>query len=81
MDKQLQTLQTSLEAAVQRADGIEFWFARDLQTSFGYARWESFQTAIQRASEFCEATGHKASDHFRGGTKMVGLSKNWEVNA
>jgi DNA-damage-inducible protein D len=36
---------------VQRtdADGIEFWFARDLQTHLGYARWGSFQTAIQSA--------------------------------
>jgi DNA-damage-inducible protein D len=53
MDKQLHTLQHNLEAAVQRADaeGIEFWFARDLQAHLGYARWENFQTAIQRAVE------------------------------
>lgn len=33
MDKQLQALQQNLESAVQRADdeGIEFWFARNLQ--------------------------------------------------
>lgn len=75
MDKQLQNLQRNLEAAVQRADaeGIEFWFARDLQTHLGYARWENFQTAIQRAMESCEASNHKASDHFRGVTKMVDL--------
>lgn len=37
MDKQLQTLQRNLEAAAQRADaeGIEFWFARDLQAPLG----------------------------------------------
>ncbi len=48
MDKQLQTLQLNLETAVQRADaeGIEFWFARDLQVLLGYARWENFQTAV-----------------------------------
>ncbi len=75
MDKQLQTLQQNLEAAVQRADdeGIEFWFARDLQAPLGYARWENFQTAIGRAMESCEASGHGASDHFRGVTKMVEL--------
>ena len=77
MDKQLQSLQHNLEAAVQRADaeGIEFWFARDLQAPLGYARWENFQTAIQRAMESCEATGHAASDHFRGVTKMIELGK------
>jgi len=75
MDKQLQALQHNLESAVQRADaeGIEFWFARDLQAPLGYARWENFQTAIQRATESCEASGHAASDHFRGVTKMVEL--------
>lgn len=73
MDKPLQALQQNLEPAVQRTDaeGIEFWFARDLQAPLGYARWENFQTAIQRAMESCEASGHAASDHFRGVTKMV----------
>ncbi|MFN5501106.1 MAG: DNA damage-inducible protein D [Pseudanabaena sp.] len=77
MDKQLQILQQKLEAAAQRTDeqGIEFWFARDLQAHLGYARWENFQTAIQRATESCEATGYKVSDHFRGVTKMIEVGK------
>lgn len=77
MDSQLLQLQQQLEEAVQRADaeGIEFWFARDLQPLLGYARWENFQTAIQRASDSCEATGHAVSDHFRGVTKMIALGK------
>jgi DNA-damage-inducible protein D len=75
MDKQLQTLQTNLETAAQRTDteGIEFWFARDLQAPLGYARWENFQTAINRAINSCETSGYAASDHFRGVTKMVEL--------
>ena len=75
MDEQLKALQTSLEAGAQRADaeGIEFWFARDLQAPLGYARWENFQTAIQRAMQSCEASGHGVADHFRGVTKMVEL--------
>ena len=77
MDKQLQTLQQKLEIAAQRTDaeGIEFWFARDLQAPLGYARWENFQTAINRAVDSCEASGHQAADHFRGVTKMIGLGK------
>lgn len=48
MEKPLQTLHHTLDAAVQHADaeGIEFWFARDLQAPLGCARWENFQTAI-----------------------------------
>ncbi len=80
MDKQLQALQGNLEASAQRADteGIEFWFARDLQEPLGYARWENFQTAIQRAVQSCEASGHTVSDHFRGVTKMIALGKGGE---
>ena len=48
---------------------------RFLQEPLGYARWESFQTAIQRAIESCETSGHEASDHFRGVTKMIELGK------
>lgn len=75
MDKQLQALHCNLEIAVQRSDddGIEFWFARDLQSHLGYVRWENFQTTINRAIESCETTGYKVSDHFRGITKMVAL--------
>ncbi len=80
MDEQLLALQTSLEAGAQRADaeGIEFWFARDLQAPLGYARWENFQTAIQRAMQSCEASGHAASDHFRGVTKLIVHGKGGE---
>lgn len=77
MDKRLQELQDKLEGAVQRSDtkGVEFWFARDLQSLLGYTRWESFQAVINRAIESCEATGHGDSDHFRGVTKMITLGK------
>jgi DNA-damage-inducible protein D len=80
LDKQLQALQNNLEVAAQRADaeGIEFWFARDLQAPLGYARWENFQTAIQRAMESCEASGHAVSDHFRGVTKLIVHGKGGE---
>lgn len=56
-------------------DGIEFWFARDLMEPLGYARWENFTTAIQRATESCKSTGYNESDHFRGITKMIETGK------
>jgi DNA-damage-inducible protein D len=80
MDEQLKALQNNLEAGAQRADaeGIEFWFARDLQAPLGYARWENFQTAIQRAMQSCEASGHAVADHFRGVTKLIVHGKGGE---
>jgi DNA-damage-inducible protein D len=59
-------------------EGIEFWFARDLMEPLGYARWENFITAIQRAIESCKATGYDEVDHFRGVTKMVRLGSGAE---
>jgi len=53
------------------ADEVEFWFARVLQEPLGYARWENFITAIQRAIESCKTTGFVPDHHFRGFTKMV----------
>lgn len=51
LDKKLQMLQQHFDSLAQRtdSDGIEFWFARDLQPHLGYARWENFQTAIIRS--------------------------------
>ena len=73
MEEKLQQLQKELDELVQAVpdEEIEFWFARDLQEHLGYARWENFLTAIQRAVESCKSTGYDESDHFRGVTKMV----------
>lgn len=59
-------------------EGIEFWFARDLQEPLGYVRWENFMTAINRAIESCETTGSDPNNHFRGVTKMVKLGSGAE---
>lgn len=67
-------MQETFDALVQTLpddEGIEFWFARDLQEPLGYARWENFLTAIQRAIESCRTTGADPEKHFRGVTKMV----------
>jgi len=52
---------------------VEIWFARDLQPLLGYARWENFQVAINRAVESCKTQGVSIDDHFREVTKMVTL--------
>lgn len=78
MDSQnIQILQTQFDAMAQLVpdEDIEFWFARDLQVPLGYARWENFLTAIQRAIDSCESTGYSADDHFRGVTKMIAVGK------
>lgn len=52
---------------------IEVWFARELQTILGYARWENFLIAIHRAVASCKSQVVNVDDHFREATKMVEL--------
>ncbi len=70
----IQRMQSNFDALVQtlpNGEDVEFWFARDLQEPLGYARWENFITAIQRAIASCETTGYNVSNHFRGVTKLI----------
>ena len=52
---------------------VEVWFARELQSVLGYARWENFLVALKRAVESCKTQGADVDDHFREVTKMVEL--------
>ena len=52
---------------------VEVWFARELQSVLGYARWENFTIAIGRAVESCKSQNINVDDHFREVTKMVSL--------
>lgn len=52
---------------------IEVWYARELQSVLGYARWENFLIAVHRAIDSCKTQGINEDDHFREVTKMVGL--------
>lgn len=60
------------------SEKVEVWFARDLMTQLGYARWENFQTAINRAVDSCKSLGVNIDDHFRDVTKMVKLGSGSE---
>jgi DNA-damage-inducible protein D len=35
-------------------DGKEYWSARDLCKILGYAKWDKFKVAIERAKEACQ---------------------------
>ncbi len=63
-------------------DGVEFWYARDLQGLLGYNRWENFSTTVDKGRAACAASKNEVLDHFRDVTKMVdiGSSANREIN-
>jgi DNA-damage-inducible protein D len=55
------------------SEQVEVWFARELQELLGYARWENFILAINRAVDSCKTMNVNVDDHFREVTKMVEL--------
>lgn len=59
----------------EEGEQIEVWFARELQSILGYARWENFVVAIHRAVESCKTQGINIDDHFREFTKMIDIGK------
>ena len=52
-------------------DGVEFWYARELQSALGYVRWENFEVAIQRAIVACVNSGVDSDEQFRGITNLI----------
>lgn len=72
MDKDhISVLIERFDQITHEEDGVEYWFARDLQGLFGYLRWENFETAVFRAMDSVRAAGASPDDHFREVTKMV----------
>ena len=80
----IQQYKSSFDAIASYIEGeggkeqVEIWFARDLMGELGYARWENFQTAINRAVDSCNTLGVNVDDHFREVTKMVKLGSGSE---
>ncbi len=66
-------LKKTFEDYAREADGVEFWFARDLQNLLGYDKWENFLNVIEKAKIACKGSGYDASDHFPDVRKMVEL--------
>ena len=52
----------------------EFWSAREIMSPLGYARWENFESALQRAKQACENSKQDVSHHFREVTKMITIA-------
>jgi DNA-damage-inducible protein D len=61
-------------------NGIEFWFARDIQHLLGYSEWRNFNKVILKAKTSCEASGNSISDHFVDVNKMVKIGSGAERN-
>ncbi len=55
--------------------GDEYWSARELMAVLGYARWQRFREAIQRAIIACQNSEQDPADYFTGTGKMITIGK------
>jgi DNA-damage-inducible protein D len=79
MQKQIITkLSKRFEDYAYEEDGIEFWFARDLQKLLGYSKWENFAKVVEKAKESCINANQNMLDHFPDVRKMVTIGSEAE---
>ncbi len=77
MDRELiQTLTKDFESYATEVEGVECWFARDLQLLLGYKEWRNFGLVIEKAQLACKNAGNEIADHFVGVNKMVELGSS-----
>ncbi|MDQ3495280.1 MAG: DNA damage-inducible protein D [Pseudomonadota bacterium] len=74
MKKELiEQLHRNFEQCAHRREGVEFWYARELQTLLGYNEWRNFSAVIDKAAQACRNGGQRVEDHFVDVNKMVGI--------
>jgi len=69
----IRALTQDFESASHKADDVEYWLARELQTLLGYAKWDNFLQVIEKAKTACNKSGQSLTDHFAGVGKMVDI--------
>ncbi len=67
------TLSKSFEDYAHNTEGIEFWYARDIQKLLDYDEWRNFLNIIEKAKISCKNANQKIEDHFVNVNKMVPL--------
>ena len=74
MDKDIIVrLHKDFEDYVRMEDGVEFWYARDLQKLLGYTKWQNFQLILEKAKLSCQSANVSISHHFADVSKMVSI--------
>ena len=68
-------LTKNIEEYAYEEQGLEFWFARDLQRLLDYEEWRNFSKVIEKAKEACKQSGQNVSDHFVGVNKTIPMPK------
>ena len=76
--KQIEFYKNRFDDIIHEIDGVEFWYARELQRLLGYEQWRNFALILQKAETSCEASGFNITDHFAEVSKMVPIGSGAE---
>ena len=77
--KQISTLKLAFDEIVHMTDeGVEYWYAREIQSALGYLKWDKFQNVIEKAKSACKSSGNSVQDHFLQTGKMVSIGSGAE---
>lgn len=68
-------LNMNFEEAAYQEDGVEYWFARDLQVLLNYTEWRNFLQVVEKAKTACENSDQYKSDHFVDVNKTINMPK------
>ncbi len=72
---QIARLHGNFEEYAHEKDGMEFWYARELQVLLGYDEWRNFENAINKAKIACENAKQQILDHFVDINKTIPIEK------
>ena len=61
-------------------NGVEFWYARELQEVLDYKEWRKFENVIKKAINACENSGVSMFEHFVGADKTIKMPKGATKN-
>ena len=68
-------------------EGIEFWFARELQEVLEYSQWRNFEGVIEKAKSACKNSRNIIEEHFAevskpfvGGQGAVQYGKDYQLS-
>lgn len=66
------------QASQKDDDGVEYWYARDLQKLLAYLEYRNFQPVIAKAIDACGNSGQPVENHFVQVHEMVEIGSNAE---
>ena len=60
-------------------NGVEFWYARELQSVLDYKEWRKFENVISKAKNACENSSINVFEHFVDADKLSKRANNAKV--